>query len=60
MTNAVGSGKASQVVIWTLKSPGVAQVRLALNALGDLANKVQFVDGVEGLYKYLEFYFGSK
>jgi RHS repeat-associated protein/uncharacterized repeat protein (TIGR01451 family) len=57
ITNAIGSGRASRVVIWTLRSPGSSQLRLTLNALGDLAQKVQFVDGVEGLYKYLEFYF---
>ena len=58
VSNAVASGKANQVVVWTLKSPTVQQVQNVYNALGSLATQVQFVDGVEGLYKYLEFYFG--
>jgi hypothetical protein len=58
LTNAIGSGKARQVVIWTLKEPAAWQVGNAINALGDLAPQVQFVHGIEGLWNYLEFYFG--
>jgi hypothetical protein len=58
LRNALASGRANQVVVWTLRSPGIQQVQNAYTALGDIATKVQFVDGVEGLWKFLSFYYG--
>jgi RHS repeat-associated protein len=58
VTNSIGSGRASQVVVWTLREPTIRQTQNVINVLGGLATQVQFVHGVEGLYRYLELYFG--
>ncbi|MBI3661728.1 MAG: RHS repeat-associated core domain-containing protein [Acidobacteria bacterium] len=58
VTNAVTSGRANQVVVWSLREPGIRTIQTVYNALGSLAGNVQFVHGVEGLYRYLELYFG--
>jgi hypothetical protein len=57
LNNALTTGRG-QVVVWSLQQPGLQQLKLLYNALGPKAASVQFVSGVEGLYRYLEFYFG--
>jgi hypothetical protein len=57
MRTAIDSGTARQVVVWTLRPPSIAQIRTVITALGDKASQVQFVEGVQGLYDYLVFYF---
>jgi RHS repeat-associated protein len=54
----VASGRA-QAVVWSYKEPTQAAMRDVLSALGPAASRVQFVHGVEGLYRYLVLYFGN-
>jgi RHS repeat-associated protein len=56
LQNALDTGRG-RVVLWTLKDPGLAQINLVLQTLGSKASEVQFVSGVEGLYRFLELYF---
>jgi hypothetical protein len=56
LQNAISTGRA-KVVLWTLKDPSMAQVSLVLQELGSAVSQVQFVSGVEGLYRFLELYF---
>lgn len=46
-----------QVVVWTLKEPTMAQVRLVLAQTNNA--QIQFVHGVEGLYNWTRLYFGA-
>jgi RHS repeat-associated protein len=57
VNQAVSSG-AGQVVLWSLKDPTMAQLRLTFQALGATAQRVQFVSGVEGLFRWMQLYFG--
>ncbi len=52
------STKKGQVVVWTLREPTLRQLQLVHTHLGALAARTQFVHGVEGLYRWLRFYFG--
>jgi len=47
-----------QVVVWSLRLPSLAQLKAVYEALGSDASRVQFVYGVEGLYRWLQLYFG--
>ena len=55
---AVQTGQG-QVVLWSLREPPIVAVEEALIALGPNAARVQFVHGVEGLYKWMQFFFGA-
>lgn len=57
VNNAVATGQG-KVVLWSLQQPSLQQVKFVYNAIGTNASVVQFVSGVEGLYRYLELYFG--
>jgi RHS repeat-associated protein len=54
--NAAVNSNQGQVVVWTLKEPTLAQVRLVLAQTNNA--QVQFVHGVEGLYNWIYLYFG--
>jgi len=54
--NAATASNQGQVVVWTLKEPTQAQVRLVTTQIGN--SQVQFVHGVEGLYNWIRLYFG--
>ena len=56
---AAAAAAEGQVVLWTLRPPSVGQVKLVLDHLGQSAARVQFVHGIEGLYRWLLFYFGG-
>ena len=58
--NGLQSGKAQDFVVWTLKQASTSQVKVVLDELGEYATRVQFVEGVEGLYRFLEFYFRTR
>jgi RHS repeat-associated protein len=53
---AATNSNQGQVVVWTLKEPTMAQVRLVLAQTNNA--QVQFVHGVEGLYNWIHLYFG--
>jgi hypothetical protein len=57
VNNSIQSGLANQVVVWSLRQPSLTQVRAVVNALGAQASQVQFVDGVQGLFQYLQLYY---
>jgi len=47
-----------QAVVWSLQRPDVSQLnRIQSTAGTQVYNKVQFVDGIEGLQNYLRFFF---
>ncbi len=54
--NSAASSNQGQVVLWTLKEPTQNQVRLVVSQVNN--SQVQFVHGVEGLYKWIHLYFG--
>jgi len=54
---SVAAGEA-QTVIWTFKEPTLQELQLVTTQLGAAASRVQFVNGVEGLLRYIELYFG--
>ena len=53
--SSVAAGQA-QTVVWTLKEPSIKELQLVTSQLGSTANSVQFVNGVNGLFDYLQFY----
>lgn len=55
--SSVAAGQA-QTVIWTYKEPTLQELQLVTTQLGAAANNVQFVNGVEGLLRYIQLYFG--
>jgi len=48
---------SSQVIVWTLKTPTAAQVRLLASQLGNAYTNIQVVSGVEDLYNLVINYF---
>jgi RHS repeat-associated protein len=53
-----GAAQEAQVVLWTYKEPTFAAVRKLYETLGpSVASRVQFVGGVDGLFRWLRFYF---
>jgi RHS repeat-associated protein len=57
--NAMVSSGAGQPVVWTLRAPTQAQLELVKQTAGpDTFNRVQFVEGIEGLYRFITLYFG--
>jgi hypothetical protein len=55
--NTAVSANQGQVVLWTYKLPTTGEVQLVHQQLGAQASRVQFVNGVDGLYRWIEFYF---
>jgi RHS repeat-associated protein len=53
---AYGASNA-QAVIWSVREPTARAIDTVSQALGANMDKIQFVNGVEGLYKWIEFYF---
>ena len=52
-----GLATGNQMVVWSLRAPSTAQLRRVADAVGlDAASRVQFVHGVEGLYRWAQFY----
>jgi len=49
--------RAGAVVLWTLKSPSPAQIRLIEKALGDTASNVERLHGVFALWKWMNHFF---
>ncbi|MGD9723617.1 MAG: putative Ig domain-containing protein [Pirellulales bacterium] len=57
--NAMVSSGAGQPVVWTLRAPTQAQLELVKQTAGpETFNRVQFVEGIEGLYRFITIYFG--
>jgi RHS repeat-associated protein len=54
---SIAAGQA-QTVIWTLKEPTLQELQLVTQQLGSAASKVQFVNGIDGLARYMAFFFG--
>ena len=54
-----GTAQEAQIVLWTYKEPALAAIRRLYDALGpQVADRVQFVHGVHGLYHWTRFFFG--
>jgi len=51
------SGITSQVVLWSLRAPDKSKLDLLLKNLGENASSIQIINGVQGLYSYLNYYF---
>lgn len=56
--SALSSGQG-QVVVWSLREPTLRQLQIVYQAIGQQAGRVQFVHGVEGLFRWMQLYFGS-
>ena len=56
ITNMVQWGQG-QVVVWSYKEATLSEISAVTEAIGANASKVQFVSGVEGLYRWIELYF---
>jgi RHS repeat-associated protein len=56
ISEATASGEG-QVVVWSLRAPGPAQLNAILRAAGAAAQEVQFVDGIAGLFRWAELFF---
>jgi len=55
--SSIAAGEA-QTVIWTFKEPTLQELQLVTTQLGAAASRVQFVNGVDGLLRYIQLYFG--
>ncbi|MEO5959064.1 MAG: RHS repeat-associated core domain-containing protein, partial [Opitutaceae bacterium] len=55
--NAGISSGQGQVVLWTFKEPTVAEVERLYAQMGAQAAQVQLIHGMEGLYKWVQFFF---
>jgi len=56
--NAMVTYGQGQVVVWTLRSPNAAElVRLEQQLGPAIYNQVKFINGIEGLYQWLQAYF---
>ncbi|TWT32078.1 RHS repeat-associated core domain-containing protein [Blastopirellula retiformator] len=55
MSNANGGN----ITVWSMRAPSVSTLNRLQRTLGDdLFNRVQFADGINGLYQVLRLYFG--
>jgi hypothetical protein len=57
--NAMINNGNGQILLWTLRPMTQARLMLLYNTLGfDRFNKIQFCEGVIGLWQYLRLFFG--
>jgi hypothetical protein len=51
------AGLQGQAVVWTYAEPTPRQLRLIQTALGPNVSRVQFINGLDGLYRWVTLYF---